>query len=227
MKLLLLMSIILVQTMQVSPKLVKVSIYYEALCPDSVKFINEQLYPAYQKINSLITVDFVPYGRASHTWKDGEWHFECQHGEQECYGNKIHACGIAENQGQAKTVAYVNCLMMAYRSSASHALDMCAPHLNVTSKKILECVSSNGSNLLAKHGNETRALYPLDFIPTIIFDDKFSGIIQSSSLRNFHDVVIQYVADSKLSDEGNGADQRRPYLLSCIMLALALCVYFY
>ncbi|KAB0802065.1 hypothetical protein PPYR_04251 [Photinus pyralis] len=224
---LLLLLVTLLQAIQVYSEVVKVSIYYEALCPDSVNFINNQFYPAYQKINSLLTVDFVPYGRASHTWKNGDWQFECQHGPEECLGNKLHACGIHESQEQAKTVDYVNCLMMAYRSSATHALDMCVTYLNLTSKQILDCVeSSKGSNLLAKYGNETRALYPLDFIPTIIFDGKFDTFVQSSSLHNFHDAVIQYLSHRKSTDQGSTANRQSSYLLSCVIFTMALCLYF-
>lgn len=44
---------------------VKVSVYYESRCPDSVDFINNQFWPAYKKIGSDIKVDLVAYGKAS------------------------------------------------------------------------------------------------------------------------------------------------------------------
>lgn len=49
-----------------------------------------------------------------------QWNFECHHGPNECYGNKVQACAISkldtmrpsENLGYNKvTVAFINCLM--------------------------------------------------------------------------------------------------------------------
>jgi len=40
----------------------KLTVYYESLCPDSIRFITKQLYPTYQKL--AFDVEFVPYGKA-------------------------------------------------------------------------------------------------------------------------------------------------------------------
>ena len=43
-----------------------VDVYFESFCPDSVKFITEQLYPTYEKLlgKNIFTVDLIPYGNA-------------------------------------------------------------------------------------------------------------------------------------------------------------------
>lgn len=43
---------------------VKISVYYEALCPDSKFFIKYQLLPVYEEFNEHIILDLVPYGKA-------------------------------------------------------------------------------------------------------------------------------------------------------------------
>lgn len=41
-----------------------VHLYIESLCPDSIRFIQNQLYPAYDDLKDQIDVTFVPFGKA-------------------------------------------------------------------------------------------------------------------------------------------------------------------
>lgn len=43
---------------------VKVSVYYEALCPDSKFFITYQLVPVFGELKDFLIIDLVPYGKA-------------------------------------------------------------------------------------------------------------------------------------------------------------------
>ena len=45
---------------------VNVDVYFESLCPDSEKFIKEQLFPTYKKFASqdILNITLVPYGNA-------------------------------------------------------------------------------------------------------------------------------------------------------------------
>ncbi len=42
----------------------RVEVYYEVLCPDSRYFVLKQLYPAWQKLDDIMDVQFKPYGKA-------------------------------------------------------------------------------------------------------------------------------------------------------------------
>lgn len=42
----------------------KVSVYYESLCPSSIAFIVNQLYPGYKKLGNLTNIQFIPFGFA-------------------------------------------------------------------------------------------------------------------------------------------------------------------
>ena len=44
---------------------VGLQVYYECLCPDSVDFIVDQLYPAYQKLGQYLDIKYIPFGFAS------------------------------------------------------------------------------------------------------------------------------------------------------------------
>lgn len=43
----------------------KITLFYETLCPDCQYFVTQQLYPAYKKIGDSLKIDLVPYGFAS------------------------------------------------------------------------------------------------------------------------------------------------------------------
>lgn len=50
--------------------------------------------------------------------------FTCQHGDDECNGNKIHSCGLQLSQSQAQQVAFVTC-QMSYGSDGSELVSFC------------------------------------------------------------------------------------------------------
>merc|ERR1712179_75676 len=66
---------------------VQIDVIYESLCPDSTRFISQQIPPMYEAIGQHVEIRFRPYGFATTTEVDGSYQFECQHGERECYGN--------------------------------------------------------------------------------------------------------------------------------------------
>ncbi|KAK4883205.1 hypothetical protein RN001_006524 [Aquatica leii] len=173
--LLLLVALLFPASHQIEEKVLKVSIYYEALCPDSIQFITKQLYPVYSKINSSLLLDFVPYGKANHHLVNGKWKFSCQHGPNECLGNKYQACGLARNQSQAQNLEFVHCMMSASNPSSEKAVTKCAPKLGIPMADILDCSNNaTGDEILAQFGNRTHAVQPnIYFIPTIIFNDVY------------------------------------------------------
>lgn len=47
------------------PIQVKVDIYYESLCPDSVRFISQQLQPLYNNFKKHLDITFIPFGKSN------------------------------------------------------------------------------------------------------------------------------------------------------------------
>ena len=43
---------------------VQVQVYYETLCPYSIEFISQQLYPTFQNLGQYLDIEFIPYGNA-------------------------------------------------------------------------------------------------------------------------------------------------------------------
>lgn len=44
--------------------------------------------------------------------EDGKYYFICQHGEEECYANKIHACTIDAMKNSTLSVQVTNCMII-------------------------------------------------------------------------------------------------------------------
>lgn len=86
-----------------------IKIYYEGLCPDSRKLLDD-LGREYYVFRKYITLDFVPFGRAKSLDADGNA-FECHHGPKECVSNRIHSCGIKYLTSQDAKQQFVVCQM--------------------------------------------------------------------------------------------------------------------
>lgn len=109
--------------------------------------------------------------------------FECHHGPNECYGNKVQSCAIEHIQvnsfqnthtRESLTMEYVNCLMKTGNNFADSLYPgkKCSNEINLKNWDIIEQCANNtdGSKLLQKFGELTKTLNPpLTSVPTITF----------------------------------------------------------
>uniref|UniRef100_A0A1Q3FLF9 Putative gamma-interferon inducible lysosomal thiol reductase-like protein n=1 Tax=Culex tarsalis TaxID=7177 RepID=A0A1Q3FLF9_CULTA len=177
---------------------IPVNVYYESLCPDSAKFINEQLYPAMQQFRGNVDLKLIPFGKSSYRTQGSETTFECHHGPNECYGNKVHACAIQHiesssyepnNTKEVLTLNYVNCLMeRAQLKSGEFPGESCARDTDIRNwENIAACANdTEGSDLLRKAGDETNKLQkPLTSVPTVAFRQTYDRDTQTQAVDNF------------------------------------------
>ncbi|XP_026731370.1 GILT-like protein 1 [Trichoplusia ni] len=161
---------------------VKVRVYYEALCPDSKHFFMRHLGPVTEKLSDFLQVTLVPYGKATTKEENGKFYFQCQHGEEECYANKIHACAIEAMANMTTSVQITEC-MISDNMDADNALARCAKEMKTSPDPIKNCANTDhGSALLKKHGDDTHILQPT-FIPTITLNGSRGN--QAAILKNF------------------------------------------
>jgi len=215
-----------------------VYVYYESLCPDSQAFITKQLYPAMQILKDHIDLHLVPFGKSTYQTQGSDTTFECHHGPNECYGNKIQACAIhhiqvdsfqQENTRETLIVEYINCLMTAdfqdqpYGEFARH----CATKVQVkTFDSIENCANSTeGSKYLEQFGEETHKLQdPLKSVPTITVRESFDAAIQKQALTDFSKAVCENLPKPfpAVCREYNSATSVSGSILTVFLTALAV-----
>ncbi|XP_015594244.1 GILT-like protein 1 [Cephus cinctus] len=186
----------------------KIDVYYESLCGDSVSFIRNQLVPSYALLKNVLNVTFVPYGKATHTKNSqtGKWEFVCQHGIHECNGNIAQACGLAEignlsldfQQRQDLAVNFVGCVM-SDRHPAT-AVPRCTEHVRLAEasrNRINQCKNNTeGDELLVAAGNKSNLVQsPLSFVPTIVLNENFDSDQQYNLLYNFEAFICGLIPE--------------------------------
>ncbi|KAA0202691.1 hypothetical protein HAZT_HAZT001179 [Hyalella azteca] len=156
---------------QVAPP-VKVALYYETLCPYSREYFVDQLYPTYELIKDIMDVSLYPFGNAKYEpTAEGGYTFTCQHGDDECRGNMIHACAQKFLPNIDVEMDFVNCLLAA--DYPPNAGPLCAELVGQDWTPIGACVDSlEGQEALHAVALEQEKLDPtLYFVPWILVDD--------------------------------------------------------
>merc|ERR1712236_12275 len=120
---------------------VQIDVIYESLCPDSTRFISQQIPPMYEAIGQHVEIKFRPYGFATTTEVDGSYQFECQHGERECYGNIVQACTVHYTSDQTAFKSLV------WTTSLSRTVLRVVKVLNYTQRMV--------RNRMVKHPHQT------------------------------------------------------------------------
>ncbi|XP_034952072.1 GILT-like protein 1 [Chelonus insularis] len=192
-----------------------VTLYYESLCGDSMNFVKRQLLPNYDSLKDHLDITFIPYGKASHQVDEtGKWSFACQHGPDECEGNKAQACGlyaidkVESSEDRAHlSVKFVGCAMA--HENLGEPIEQCATTAGLSSKAkemLKECATSQfGDDLFAAHGDRTHNLTPsLSFVPTIVINEQYSSKNQQAALSNFKGLICGLLPqENKPSSCGN------------------------
>nr|XP_023029316.1 GILT-like protein 1 [Leptinotarsa decemlineata] len=172
---------------------VKVSLYYEALCPYSEEFITDQLYPGYQVLGNALTVEMIPYGKAKRKKVNNEWKIVCQHGPKECYANKIQACVLGLNHTQSESLNFIDCVMSTGNPQNKKYAKKCANKNKLSWRDIKTCVTDKqGTQLIEKFGEKTDNLIPkLEYVPHILFNDKFDEVLENDARNDFLETVCK------------------------------------
>ncbi|CAN8028383.1 unnamed protein product, partial [Ixodes persulcatus] len=134
-------------TVDIKIKKVELVVIYESLCPYSRRLVYSQLRPTYTKLAPYINLTLLPFGKARvRTERDGAGRnitkISCQHGENECVGNKIETCVLRVVQQTVTAVQIVAC--MSENSSPHRAGENCATTFGVKWSLIDTCLKEHG-----------------------------------------------------------------------------------
>jgi len=164
---------------------VTVSVFYESLCPDSQRFINEQLAVTWEDFNEgELVVELNPFGKANWSIAGNHYDFTCQHGDLECACNMAQACMLNILPDQKDLIPTIHCMM----SNQPTFGEMCVEDDKI--QDLRKCLHDEGESRLHKLGMETHGLEPvLTFVPWILFDGRFIQEDWENSLSNFKDVL--------------------------------------
>ncbi|KAG8235708.1 hypothetical protein J437_LFUL016327 [Ladona fulva] len=173
---------------------VNVSLYYESLCPDSVRFVVNELQPTWEQLAGYMNIRFIPFGKSwSEMNRRKERVFRCQHGPRECLGNKMQSCGLSLLPTQESQVKFVTCVMS--KQDPSSAGPECCREVGLDFLRLRECYySSLSDELQLEAEQETNSIRnPLRFVPTIVYNGVFNPRKQDESLYNFKAVVCSQI----------------------------------
>ncbi|CAG4979060.1 unnamed protein product [Parnassius apollo] len=159
----------------VGNEMVTIKLYYESLCPDCIQFITKDFKPVVEKLTHYLNIQTYPYGNARTFNHNGHYVFQCQHGPEECYGNKLHACAIYSLRNMTRAVLFNSCMMeprQGRHGSDDDAADACGTAQNVDVSLIKECAKGNTGNLLLKYYGDESTKAHFDGVPYILLNGK-------------------------------------------------------
>ncbi|XP_058058494.1 GILT-like protein 1 [Anopheles bellator] len=165
---------------------VTVDVYYAHLCPDSVRFVSDQLMTLNQNLLNSVTIDFIPFGKA-HSVNNGQ-SFVCQHGPAECEGNRIQSCILSMLPTQQARINYVGCQMSFTADPRGWE---CAFRSGVNLNAAESCVEGPlGTQLQLEAERRTNLISPA-FIPTIVFNGQFNQGLQDRAQSDFAGILCE------------------------------------
>ncbi|KAL7035430.1 hypothetical protein ACKWTF_008363 [Chironomus riparius] len=175
---------------------IKMDIFYESLCPDSIRFISEQLGQNYQSFKDNLDITFLPFGKSnSYQNQLGGIEFECQHGADECFGNKVQGCMLSRMPHQDTQVSYVTCQMQV---GADRTHKACVEAFGVSWDEILQCVQSDFATKqqLGFERISGPVLQNTRWVPTIAYNGQITEYSHSGNSPPLKDVLCYYCSNS-------------------------------
>lgn len=202
---------------------VTLGVYFEALCPDSRRFIHDQLLPNFERLEPVMQVKLVPFGKARVL---GNNKMMCQHGQAECRGNRLMACVMkraanASDDGDnydynspasLPVVRTIGCLFYQQtRDSLQECVAKNLAHVNVS--QVEECAASDESYLMMERFERETGNRPA-YVPELRLDNKQSAEIQSDCEDDLVSCICRH--HDATASPGSPTPMRRRRSAACL-----------
>lgn len=156
---------------------VKLDLYYESFCGGCKYMIigemNDLL--SYDEMKDIVDLMLYPYGNG-HIISRDPIKITCQHGDEECLGNKLEGCAIKHNEGIDNWYPFIYC--MEYSGSKMIENDTvlsCAKENGLDGEDILKCAYSLEGDKIhlwnADHTPSDHEYVPWLLINDVLFED--------------------------------------------------------
>jgi interferon gamma-inducible protein 30 len=161
------------------------------------------LYPAFDKLRDtgILAVELYPYGNAHEKQlPDGSWHFDCQHGEQECLGNLLEVCVIAHlGWDSHRYLPVISCMEGADSPvlATKGCLAALAPALPYSAVKACAW-GTEGNRLMHALANRTESLSPAHkYVPWIVVQGQHTEELEQQATTNLVGLVCSLYKGAK------------------------------
>ncbi|VDK78909.1 unnamed protein product [Onchocerca ochengi] len=137
---------------------IKLSLYYEALCPYCQRFISNHLGIIYNQFRGLIELEMIPWGN-SKLLQNGT--IRCNHGSIECNANKLQSC-VLEYAKMKHALAFIICFERSLNDvDVESAFRHCSGFIRNHYARIRRCYDSErGTQLQRKAFYHTLSASP-------------------------------------------------------------------
>jgi len=145
-----------------------------------------------------MNVTVVPFGNAR--LKNGK--VTCQHGDDECKGNRWEQCAISHAFGNSSSsFAFIYCMEMAGDNMLSH-VTKCAGEASLDYKALSACFAGPESDQLQKKAAaDTPANH--QYVPWVVVDGKHSAAAENSYKGLVTSVCAAYKGGAKPKECSN------------------------
>lgn len=155
---------------------VSVDVYYETLCPTCQYFIRNFLLQLLldPELFSMISLRMYPSGHSEvSALGDTRYHFQCQHGFEECVGNKIHTCALSMYETWESLELFV-CMAQNSQATIEDAATVCLQHYGHDVDVMNECLRSQDTkDAMYEVAQKTKSL-ALPYVPWVMINDSHS-----------------------------------------------------
>ncbi|KAI5639852.1 gamma interferon inducible lysosomal thiol reductase (GILT) domain-containing protein [Phthorimaea operculella] len=172
---------------------IKIQVVTTAGCSTTVRFVNDQLVPAYWQYKDFLEVEFVPWGRTRY---DENGTMVCQFGDNDCWANRVHRCALNLLDDQDFRMHYMNCEFSSPHPAFLQHRYTCAETLGISLVALDHCVTSTGRPLddLAQEKAQL-PMQIIDMVPAITFNDVIDVDAHAQARQRLSSMICFALAD--------------------------------